>query len=90
MVNLTRKILPGIAGMIPVRHSQVNGGFKRVAAVGKEVAVMAPPFNLGVLDSPTLLDSNGPATVYKFIQRHVAAVVAKAGTFSVLGVSSVT
>jgi hypothetical protein len=30
MVNLTRKILPGIARMIPAGHSQVNGGFNTV------------------------------------------------------------
>jgi hypothetical protein len=29
MVNLTRKILPGIARMIPVVHCEVNGGFKK-------------------------------------------------------------
>jgi len=29
MVNLTRRILPGIARMIPVVHSEVNGGFNK-------------------------------------------------------------
>jgi hypothetical protein len=37
MVNLTRKILPGIARMIPVGHSQVNGAYRALSNLFRNV-----------------------------------------------------